>query len=371
MSEQRPQSESDDMASDVGPSGSSSTNGTYGDAAVAIAEQAQDPAVGEDVAMAFETTPPDTEGPDATDDATDAVTDAADDAADATAEAPVAAAESVDADSAPDDATAFMTELARAMQSTAGEERKRVNEDADRRRDTHLAAIQARRETEVKAMQDFAAEDLKSIDAWAEEERQRIDQEREQRAATLQADLDTSLAEHGAKIDREVETVEAAIAGYRTEVEAFFATLEQETDPVAIALHARRRPAFPSLETVPAAVLEPTVTPEIASSGIAEPGAETAEPGVGVMDPDASASLAEAWAGWKDGPASEGLAEALTSNDGTAVTADVDAASDQPEPVAVVASDEPAPGTVLRSTPIIRPFGWFSGDKKGNQDGDR
>src|SRR5258705_4633209 len=97
-------------------------------------------------------------------------------------------------------------------------------------------------------MRSLAADDLKAIDGWADEERQRIKTERERRASALDDDLKKSLAEHGSKIDREVEGVEAAIASYRIQVEEFFAGLDRETDPVAIARHAGQRPVFPTLD---------------------------------------------------------------------------------------------------------------------------
>src|SRR6266850_7607588 len=128
----------------------------------------------------------------------------------ASADATKAEAASNDADgseasptdiSGPDDNTAFLAELARAMKSTVAVERTRITQDADRRRDAHLAGIHARRESESARMRELAGDDLKAIDTWAEHERERIRHERERRAAGVRRDLETSLAEHGAKID--------------------------------------------------------------------------------------------------------------------------------------------------------------------------
>lgn len=149
-----------------------------------------------------------------------------------------------------DDGTAFLADLAAAMKSTADRERERVAEDVDRRREQHLATINERREAEISRMEELAEDDLRSVDEWAEAERRRIQEVRERRAASVRQDLETSLAEHNAKIEREIEAVDRAIDEYRLEIERFFATLEKHTDPVAIARHASRRPQFPALERI-------------------------------------------------------------------------------------------------------------------------
>jgi len=112
---------------------------------------------------------------------------------------------------APDDNTAFLAELAKAMKTTVAVERTRITQDADRRRDAHIAGINDRRESESAKMRELAQDDLKGIDAWAERERQRIQGERERRAASVRKDLESSLAEHRAKIDGEIQAVDAAV----------------------------------------------------------------------------------------------------------------------------------------------------------------
>jgi hypothetical protein len=310
MSDESQQSDADGMASGVAPADSFSSNGSYPDAAVGIAEPAELP----ESATAGEAEPIEMTA-EATDDVLDEQT------ADGT--------ESAISEAAPDDGAAFLAELTRAMQATAGVERKRLEEDAERRRETHLEAIRARRESEAGKMRELAADDLKAIDDWAEEERQRISQEREQRAAALQEDLETSLAEHGSKIDREIDAVDAAIVAYRTEVDAFFAELDKETDPVEIARHAGRRPSFPDLDAVSAA----------------ESGTPAAEPGqaaVGVMAPQTAGDLADAWSRWNETAARVGVAADGTAGEGAA----------------------PAPtGSLLQSVPVNRPFANLSGER--------
>jgi hypothetical protein len=147
-----------------------------------------------------------------------------------------------------DERSAFLDSMVQAMQATLTAARTRVAEDVERRRVAHIAAINARREVEVSRMHELADEDAKAIATWAAAERLRIQFERERRTQELQADLESSLAEHRSKIEREIESAEAAIAAHRAEIDVFFANLHRETDPVALAQWAIRRPLFPALD---------------------------------------------------------------------------------------------------------------------------
>jgi hypothetical protein len=180
---------------------------------------------------------------------------------------------------AEDEGALFLAELVRAMHSTASLECARIGEDTDRRREAQIQEVRAREEADADRMRELAGDDLKSIDTWAAGETKRIQIERERREKELNADLETSLAGHRAKVDREIEVVEAAIASYRAEVDAFFERLDRETDPVLIAQQAGRRPVFPTL-------------------GAAEGSPGGGAPMVGVMDAEAQAAQAPAaWPG--------------------------------------------------------------------------
>ena len=208
-----------------------SANGTHGEAASAVAT-----AVEGGEAEAVDGT--------AADETTAEVTGEAPAAEDAIT--PEAAAG--DAASTDEDGSGFLSELVRAMQTTATAEKARLSSDIDRRRTAHLATVEARRQSEATSMRELADADLKAIDAWAKDERTRIHDERERRAAALQADLETSLAEHGSMIDREVEAVEAAIAAHRTDVDAVLreARAARPTRSRSPAMPASGRPSRPS-----------------------------------------------------------------------------------------------------------------------------
>lgn len=350
MSEQQPASGSDDASAIAEPDGSWSANGT----------QHEDPIPAVVESAVSDADPTEVTGADST-------------------EAPAVAA------TTPDDPGAFLSELVRAMQTTASTERARIAEQTDRRREEHLAAIHARREAEAQRMRDLADDDLKAIDSWAEDERQRIQSERERRAGALSDDLQKSLAEHGARIDGEIEGVEAAIATYRVEVDAFFVALDGETDPVAIAKHASRRPVFPDLDK-PVDKEAVSVTADAAQDGMSAtvdsasdvPSADAttgdvAEPAaIPVMDTNPGSSLAASFANWSG---SSPAAEADQSSDPAsepAPSSDPVSTGDQTETEVAVAvahgASDDGPGTILHAVPSGRPLSWL---RRGGDSSDR
>ena len=258
-----------------------------------------------------------------------------------------------------DEGSAFQAELARAMQETAGLERARIGEDADRRRQEHIDSVRVREATDANRMRDLAAEDMKAIDAWVEAETKRIELERERRVTELNDDLETSLALHSSKVGEEIERVDAAIAGYRAEVDAFFDGLDRETDPVLIAQQAARRPSFPALDVVS--------TPAAADArGAAGDSDETEPTVVGVMDTEAEAEPVESWVMPPETSPEPATDEAL---DGGDVAEDSETA-DRAEPVRATASvaGHSSVGSILESVPVLRPMSWLWRDGHG---GDR
>jgi hypothetical protein len=280
-----------------------------------------------------------------------------------TDEAPVAEAadgtpaETSDDEGAPpvvDDGSTFLADLVRAMQATAELERVRINEDIDRRRQDQVDRVQARKASEADRMRELADEDMAAIDAWVDRETARIQLERERRAAAVRVDLETSLAEHGSKIDREIEGIDTAIATYRAEVEAYFEGLDRETDPVLIAQKAASRPAFPALEAVGETITEASIDEAAADVAGEEPAAAGEPVVVGVMDPAAPTEPVESWAGSPE----------------PSTTADPDESSDDGPQGGTVPEFEEAvhagvtpsiggPGALLKSVPAKRPMSWL------------
>jgi hypothetical protein len=262
-----------------------------------------------------------------------------------------------------DDGTAFLADLARAMQTTAAAEQARNVEGTDQRRQTHIDAIRAREALEAEELRELAKEDVHGIDAWSDGEIKRIKLERERRIAARREQLQIRLEEHRTVIGREVENVEAAIGVYRAEIDLYFQRLGSETDPVAIARHAGTRPAFPVLELIgpedaPGAIeyrhvpsaapvvaeaAAPPTTAEATPAEAAPPEATSSEPDdaatgtalVGVMDPAASDETSGE--GWEQG-SDDAAAVADADAEPVRVGAEAGSESDEaPEPVAAVA----------------------------------
>lgn len=354
MSEHNPQFESVDSAADAEASGSFSGNGTQpDDSAVAVSDAAPE-SVADAVAVDGETTEAAAAEADA---AVEAAAEAdsqpvAEGDAQISAEGDVAPTAGPSAPPADDDGSAFLAALAQAMQATAGSERAKIADDTNSRRETHIAAIQARRDAEASRMRELADDDRKTIDAWADAERQHIQLEHERRSQALQRDLEASLATHSSKIDQEIDRVEAAIASYRAEVDLFFTTLEGETDPIAIAQQAGRRPAFPDLAVASASA--PDATPAGTST-------------VGVMDPEASATNAGPWPSWTQTPDATAPAETLVAPDPSAA----DGSSPEPAVLSAVANGEETGGSIVQSMPVSRPMSWLRRDRESAENANK
>jgi hypothetical protein len=149
-----------------------------------------------------------------------------------------------------DDRTKFLSDLARVMQTTVAGEQSRNTEATDARLKAHLDSIRAREALVAEELRELAKDDVKGIDAWSEGEIKRIKLERERRIASRREQLQIRLEEHRAVISREVAAVDAAVAGYREQMDEFFGRLELETDPVKIASYAGTQPIFPDLTSI-------------------------------------------------------------------------------------------------------------------------
>jgi hypothetical protein len=149
-----------------------------------------------------------------------------------------------------DDRVKFLTDLTAVMQTTAASEKARNAELTESRRKTHIDSIRAREAMEAEELRELAKEDVKGIDAWSEGEIKRIKLERERRIASRREQLQIRLEEHRTVIGREVDAVEAAVGGYRAEMDDFFTRLGGQTDPVEFARQAGSQPAFPDLTKV-------------------------------------------------------------------------------------------------------------------------
>ena len=346
MSDQWSQFDSEQANLESTATDESSANGVSPDYAVGIAEPLGDVAAATDVELGEPT--------DGTASADERIDDAP--VSEAT-EVPAQTPESGGASLAVDDGSAFIAELARAMQATAGLERIRIGEDIDRRRQDEIDRVKARKASEADRMRELADEDMAAIDAWVDRETARIQLERERRVAAVREDLAASLAEHGSKIDKEIEGIDAAIAVYRAEVSAYFENLDRETDPILIAQKAALRPTFPALDAVGEAVVVETP----ADAGAVEPASADEPEVVGVMDPAAPTEPVESWAAAPEASSTPDRVESSVDvyQAGTASEADEPVAASDQAVAAAVSPTVGGGGALLQSIPAKRPMSWL------------
>jgi len=298
-----------------------------------------------------------------------------DDAAAATADDPAAVAATADPEVAEpvpaDEGSLFVAELVRSMRATASLERAKIGEDTEQKRQAHIGLVRAREASEADRMRELAGEDMKAIEDWAEGETNRIQLERERRASELHQDLETSLAEHRSKIDREIETAEAAIATYQAEVDAFFARLDRETDLIVIARQAALRPVFPALGAATAPVAAASVEATPAKTSDEPPAGTDGGPsgagtsgstgtGVGVMDPSAEPQPVESWAAQPDAQPEPVPAGASDDADRSGE------AIQSAEPVVAAAgANHGTIGSLFVSVPVLHPMSWLRREANG------
>ena len=291
--------------------------------------------------------------------------------------APAEDSDTTSIESPPDeDGAAFLADLAKAMQTAAGAERTRVSGETDRRRQAHLDGIHARETAEADHLREVAEDGVKGIDTWADAEIERIQRERERRILSRRRDLETSLEDHRSLVAREVDAIEAAIAGYRAEIDTYFARLDVESDPVAIASQAGTRPTFPALDAIgpndapigaPTAVSassddkaaedEPPASSGEGDGPAAATDANEATEMVAVMEPDAA----------EETPADEAQAEPLIGATAEAGTSEPDGepAVEQPAetPAQANAVMPRSSAALLQAVPSLRPMAsWFKRD---------
>lgn len=148
----------------------------------------------------------------------------------------------------PDDAADFPIRFLRAMHDAARSYRARLAEQLQLRRLDVMAGMRDERRAEALRARKAAAANRRGVDAWAATAQRQIKAERQRRKVEIEADLRRTLREQNQQLERRVKDVEAVLAAYRAELDAYFDAIEREQDPVTIAERARRRPPFPVID---------------------------------------------------------------------------------------------------------------------------
>ena len=148
----------------------------------------------------------------------------------------------------PDDAADFPIRFLRAMHEAARSYRARLAEQLQLRRLDVMAGMRDARRAEALRARKAAAANRRGVDAWAATAQRQIKAERQRRKVEIEADLRRTLREQNQQLEHRVKDVEAVLAAYRAELDAYFEAIEREQDPVTIAERARRRPPFPVID---------------------------------------------------------------------------------------------------------------------------
>jgi hypothetical protein len=142
----------------------------------------------------------------------------------------------------------FPIRVVRSMHEAARAYAERVAEEIQLRRVAILTAIRDERRADVLRARAEAAQNRRDVERWATTAQRQIKSERQRRKVEIDTELRRTLREKNHDVDRRVREVEAAITAHRSEVDTYFEAIDKERDPVAIAEHARRQPAFPRID---------------------------------------------------------------------------------------------------------------------------
>ncbi len=163
--------------------------------------------------------------------------------------APAEAAGVADAGRA-DLTASFLAEIARAMRSTAIQERERIAVAVADTTAAHEQKVRERGASEASELRKMGDDDVAGIERAAAEEIQRIRTDAERRIAERRAELSDHLERHAALIETEISRVHGAVDDYGAELDGFFGRLAEEQNPAEIARLAGLLPEAPDLDQV-------------------------------------------------------------------------------------------------------------------------
>ena len=214
--------------------------------------------------------------------------------------------------------TGFLADLMKAMHTAAETARTASLDQFRADGKAFVEQVHARAAGQADALRRRTDEDITAIRDWSKAEIARVRAEAEARTTARRRLLDDQLERHAALIEREIEKVQARVAGYESEMGSFFDELLREEDPAGFAARAALLPEPPSFEAIdeqamaellaePAPDVVPaegTVEPPAEGTAAAEPGTVTDEPGTAGDEPgtagDEPAAATGATAGLAD-----------------------------------------------------------------------
>jgi hypothetical protein len=189
----------------------------------------------------------------------------------------------------------FLADLTKAMQAAAESARAETLARFTAEAKQHVETIHADSANEATELRKRADDDVASIRDWSKAEIARIRDETDQKINGRKADLEEEVEEHAAAIERRIERVQARVAAFEAEMDAFFERLLAEEDPTRFAAMAESLPEPPPFDgdepVVPTAALASVEAP--AAEAVTEPAEAVAEAVAEPVDAEATAPTAE------------------------------------------------------------------------------
>lgn len=164
----------------------------------------------------------------------------------------------------------FLDELTRVMHTTAERQRGQIAADLAATASAQAQKARTRGAAEAEELRRLSEQDSNQIRGLAMIEIDRIRAEAERQVGERQDRLSANLGQHASIVEAEVRGIDEAAERYLQELDAFFARLEQETDPVEIARLADHLPAQPDFEAARASARADAVGRISAAAALSE-----------------------------------------------------------------------------------------------------
>ncbi len=142
----------------------------------------------------------------------------------------------------------FMADLTKAMQTAAVSARTEALERFNAEAKERIEAIHADTANEAVELRKQADDDIAAIRDWSKGEIARIREETDHRIGERKGSLEREIEDHAGSIETRVERVQARVAAFEAEMEAFFERLMAEEDPTRFAALAESLPEAPPLD---------------------------------------------------------------------------------------------------------------------------
>lgn len=191
----------------------------------------------------------------------------------------------------------FLGDLMRAMLATAEDAKAASVEQSRADAKAAIEGIHGRSADEASGLRRDADDDIAGIREWSKSEMARIREETERRIAGRKDELASELEAHAGRIEREIDVVQRRVSAFETNLQSFFGTFGEATDPTTLARLAERMPEPPRFDSPIDVEAELEAAEATAQREAAEASRDTgvtttqATSAVAVMEPPAGAGL--------------------------------------------------------------------------------